>query len=120
MTTSSLESYQGTDDVDIIQKTHRLTFSSLFAGIGGFDRGLGLAGHSCNLLCEIDDMAQRVLRARFPDVPIVDDIQTLKALETVDLLTAGFPCQDLSPLGLTAGIAGRHSGLVSEVFRLIE
>jgi DNA (cytosine-5)-methyltransferase 1 len=39
---------------------------------------------------------------------------------SVDLVTAGFPCQDLSQAGLTAGIGGAKSGLVGEVFRLLD
>ena len=38
----------------------------------------------------------------------------------VDLLTAGFPCTDLSQAGRTAGIGGKASGLVSNVFRLLK
>jgi len=38
----------------------------------------------------------------------------------VELLVAGFPCQDLSQAGLTAGIGGARSGLVGEVFRLLD
>jgi DNA (cytosine-5)-methyltransferase 1 len=46
---------------------------------------------------------------------------TLAALPRgVELLTAGFPCQDLSQAGQTKGIAGARSGLVREVFRLLE
>jgi DNA (cytosine-5)-methyltransferase 1 len=37
-----------------------------------------------------------------------------------DVVTAGFPCQDLSQAGATAGIFGSQSGLVWEVFRLLE
>ena len=40
-------------------------------------------------------------------------------MPAVDLVTAGFPCQDLSQAGLTAGIKGDRSGLVAEVFRLL-
>jgi DNA (cytosine-5)-methyltransferase 1 len=66
--------------------------------------------------------AQAVLRARFPDVPLVPDVvHDLKSLpRDVDLVTAGFPCQDLSQAGKTAGLAGHRSGLIGEVFRLLE
>ena len=44
----------------------------------------------------------------------------MKKLPKVDLLTAGFPCQDLSQAGKTAGIGGNRSGLVDHVFRLLD
>jgi DNA (cytosine-5)-methyltransferase 1 len=92
----------------------------LFAGIGGIELGLHRAGHKTELLCEIDDGAQEVLRARFPRVPLVGDIREIDQLPSADLICAGFPCQDLSQAGRTAGISGHNSGLVSEVFRLLE
>lgn len=73
------------------------------------------------MLCEIDPRAQAVLRARFPGVPIEPDVEAVGRLPRgIDLLTAGFPCQDLSQAGRTTGIFGRRSGLVRSVFRLIE
>ncbi len=92
----------------------------LFAGIGGIEVGLHDAGHTTELLCEIDEGAQAVLRAHFPGVPIVGDVRTVDRLPPADLVCAGFPCQDLSQAGRTAGIRGTNSGLVSEVFRLLE
>jgi len=92
----------------------------LFAGIGGVERGLALAGHTTELLCEIMEPAQAVLRDKFPDIPIHPDVRTLKTLPDAELVTAGFPCQDLSQAGKTAGINGRQSGLVAEVFRLLQ
>lgn len=91
----------------------------LFAGIGGVERGLHQAGHETTLLCEINDGAASVLRARFPDIPLVGDIRDLGELPPADVIAAGFPCQDLSQAGRTAGIEGRESGLVGEVFRLL-
>jgi DNA (cytosine-5)-methyltransferase 1 len=96
-----------------------LSAVGLFAGIGGIELGLQRAGHHTALLCEIEPAAQRVLRARFPDVPLHPDIRSLRSLPKVDLVAAGFPCQDLSQAGTTAGIAGSRSGLVDEVFRLV-
>jgi DNA (cytosine-5)-methyltransferase 1 len=91
----------------------------LFAGIGGIEHGLHLAGFESTLLCEIDTAAQRVLAHHFPDVPIVHDVRELHALPKTEIIAAGFPCQDLSQAGKTAGIRGQHSGLVGEVFRLL-
>src|SRR4051794_8476877 len=87
----------------------------LFAGIGGFDVGLQRAGIKTDLLCEYWEPAATVLRKRF-DADIVGDICDLKSLPSVDVVTAGFPCTDLSQVGRTAGIDGRESGLVREAF----
>jgi DNA (cytosine-5)-methyltransferase 1 len=73
------------------------------------------------LLCENDPTASAVLAARFPEVRLHGDVRTLTSLpRETTLVVAGFPCQDLSQAGTTAGIAGARSGLVGEVFRLIE
>jgi DNA (cytosine-5)-methyltransferase 1 len=94
--------------------------AGLFAGVGGIELGLRRAGHEAALLCELDTGASAVLAARFPGVPLHADVRELRRLpRTVDLLTAGFPCQDLSQAGQTRGIAGARSGLVREVFRLL-
>lgn len=99
----------------------RMKIAGLFAGIGGFELGLGEAGHEATLLCDILPTAQEVLKAHFPDVDLVADIVGLKALPSeIELVTAGFPCQDLSQAGNTAGLAGHRSGLIGEVFRLLE
>ncbi|WP_290739374.1 DNA cytosine methyltransferase [Amaricoccus sp.] len=93
----------------------------LFAGIGGLELGLSRAGHETTLLCEIAPAARIVLDARFPDICKHDDIAELDALPgDTEIVAAGFPCQDLSQAGLTQGIGGERSGLVSEVFRLID
>jgi len=96
-----------------------LSVAGLFAGIAGIEHGLHLAGHRTELLCEIDPAARRVLGARLPGVQVQADIRSLRSLPVVDLVTAGFPCQDLSQAGMTAGIRGSKSGLVDEVFRLL-
>jgi len=93
--------------------------AGLFAGIGGIELGLAAHGHETVSLCEVDPGAQAVLGSRFPAIPLHGDVQTLGALPDVDLVTAGFPCQDLSQAGKTVGIDGARSGLVGEVFRLV-
>jgi DNA (cytosine-5)-methyltransferase 1 len=95
--------------------------AGLFAGIGGFEKGLSDAGHSTSILCEIWDPARAVLRKWQPDVPCERDVAELRSLpSTVDVVVGGFPCQDLSQAGMTAGIAGARSGLVGHVFRLLD
>ncbi len=78
------------------------------------------AGHTTELLCDVLPTSRAVLTARFPAVEYRDDITALKSLPTcVDAICAGFPCQDLSQAGRTAGIGGDRSGLIGEVFRLL-
>jgi DNA (cytosine-5)-methyltransferase 1 len=96
-----------------------LTVAGLFAGIGGIELGLHDAGLDTALLCEVWKPAQAVLHHRFPDVPVHGDIRELRSLPRTDVVTAGFPCTDLSQAGRTAGITGEQSGLVGEVFRLL-
>jgi DNA (cytosine-5)-methyltransferase 1 len=102
------------------KKSRSLRVVGLFAGIGGIELGLGRAGHSAELLCEIDDGAVEVLRAQLSEVETHLDVTTLASLPECDLLAAGFPCQDLSQAGRTAGIGGTQSGLVEHVFRLLD
>lgn len=96
--------------------------AGLFAGVGGVELGLHEAGHETALLCEIEPGACEVLREKFPGVRLESDVRELKALPRgIDLLAGGFPCQDLSQAGKTRGIIeGKNSGLISEVFRLVE
>lgn len=94
--------------------------AGLFAGIGGLESGLAAAGHRACALVETWAPAAVVLAARFPDTVNLGDVRAATALPAHDLLTAGFPCQDLSQAGRTAGIAGAKSGLVDHVFRLMD
>lgn len=99
----------------------------LFAGIGGFTLGLERAGFETVAFCEIDKHAQAILRKHWPEVPCYDDVTKLTAdrlvsdgVGPIDIITGGFPCQDISVAGKLAGIGeGTRSGLWSEVARLI-
>lgn len=101
----------------------------LFSGIGGFARALhGIARPVA--MCDLDPDAREVLRCRMverrpelPLVPVFDDVRALKADDlplSVDIVVGGWPCQDLSAVGLRRGLSGARSGLVREVFRLID
>ncbi|SNS83434.1 DNA cytosine methyltransferase [Actinomadura mexicana] len=93
----------------------------LFAGIGGLELGLqrGL-GAETKLLCEWWEPAQAVLRDRFPSIPLHADVQTLSELPQADIVTAGFPCTDLSQAGRMAGIHGEASGMIRHLFELLD
>jgi DNA (cytosine-5)-methyltransferase 1 len=104
---------------DIPRRSLRVT--GLFAGIGGIELGLHRAGHQTAMMCELDVSARAVLETHFPDVENHRDVCKLRRLPpNAELLAAGFPCQDLSQAGMTAGIDGSRSSLIGEVFRLLE
>lgn len=92
--------------------------AGLFAGIGGFELGLERAGHSTVLLCDIDPVARQVLRNHF-DCRVEGDVRDVQIGPDVDLITAGFPCQDLSQAGKTKGLAGSDSSIVRYLFELL-
>lgn len=95
--------------------------AGLFAGIGGLEAGLQRSGFKTTLLCEVWEPAATVLRSHNARTAIHSDIRDLEKLPaSIDLITAGFPCQDLSQAGRTAGISGARSGLVDHVFRLVD
>jgi DNA (cytosine-5)-methyltransferase 1 len=95
--------------------------AGLFAGIGGLETGLSRAGAEAVGFSEIWPPASEVLRRRFPGVPNLGDVSSIRSLPgDTQIVTAGFPCQDLSQAGRTAGIGGNKSGLVDHVFRLID
>jgi DNA (cytosine-5)-methyltransferase 1 len=97
-----------------------LKVAGLFAGIGGIELGLKRAGHETVLNCELDPGARRVLESRFPGVEVAPDVTELDSLPAIDLVAAGFPCQDLSQAGGKTGIQGAKSGVVEHLFRLLE
>ena len=90
----------------------------LFSGIGGFSLGLERAGMQTVAFCEIDPFCQQVLRKHWPGVPIYEDIRTFEGIAT-DLISGGFPCQDISWAGPGGGIAGERSGLWTDLFKTI-
>jgi DNA (cytosine-5)-methyltransferase 1 len=93
----------------------------LFSGIGGFSLGLErTGGFETVVFCEIDARAQAVLRKQWPRVPIINDVETAHFRKGMaDVITAGFPCQDISLAGPGAGLAGARSSLFWSVMRAI-
>ncbi|WP_342703281.1 DNA (cytosine-5-)-methyltransferase [Burkholderia arboris] len=101
-----------------------LEITAIFGGIGGLELGLHRSGHRTSLFCECDPEATTVLQHQFAGVPIVSDIkQTDEVLAKIspasNLLTAGFPCTDLSQAGRTRGFAGGRSSLIRETIELL-
>ena len=95
--------------------------AGLFAGVGGFELGLERAGHRTILLCENNEHASQVLRHRWPNVPLHADVATLDGFpDDTEVVSAGFPCQNLSMAGDKKGIEGRKSTIVGELFQLLD
>jgi DNA (cytosine-5)-methyltransferase 1 len=95
-----------------------------FGGVGGLEHGLAASGHKASSFCEIDPEAAAILAKRFPDAALVRDICKADEVSAAiapksDLLTAGFPCTDLSPVGRAQGFAGGRSSLVREALKLV-
>jgi len=105
--------------------TDKLKVLDLFSGIGGFSLGLErTGGFETVAFCEIEEFPRKVLAKHWPGVPIYNDVRTLTkdVLDrdgiAVDVITGGFPCQDLSASGKKAGISSKRSGLYAEVLRI--
>lgn len=100
---------------------------ALFAGSGGCILGGKILGWRTVCAVEINEYCRRVLMQRQDDeildpFPIWDDITTFDGRPwagCVDIVTGGFPCQDISAAGKGAGINGERSGLWSEMARVI-
>ena len=100
---------------------------ALFAGAGGGILGGKLLGWRTVCAVELDAYARQVLLARQLDgvldrFPIWDDIKTFEGRPwrgSVDVVTAGWPCQDISCAGKGEGLDGKRSGLWVEVARIL-
>jgi DNA (cytosine-5)-methyltransferase 1 len=100
---------------------------ALFAGAGGGILGGHLLGWRTVCAVEYDAYAASVLVARQNDgclapFPIWDDVRTFDGKPwrgIVDVVSGGFPCQDISTAGRGAGIDGERSGLWAEMARII-
>ena len=125
-----------------------MKFIDFFAGIGGFRRGMELAGHECVGFCEFDKFATASYismhllteeqRKALEDIPIkkrqkeilkeeyrngewyANDIRRVYAgdIPKADCWCFGFPCQDISVAGKQAGFQGNRSSLFSELCTL--
>lgn len=106
----------------------KLRVLDLFSGIGGFSLGLErTGGFETVAFCEIEPFPRRVLAKHWPEVPCYDDVRTLTGarlaadgIAGINVITGGFPCQDLSVAGKQRGMGeGTRSGLWSEIIRLV-
>lgn len=126
-----------------------MKFIDLFAGIGGFRKGMELAGHKCVGFCEWDKFAAASYvsmhlltneqRAKLATMDIKQrqkeilkeeyrngewyssDVRLIKgdSIPKADCWCFGAPCQDFSVAGRRAGLDGDRSSLVREVFRIL-
>lgn len=106
----------------------KLRVLDLFSGIGGFSLGLErTGGFETVAFCEIEEFPRRVLAKHWPEVPCYHDVTKLtgdilaRDGIAVDVITGGFPCQDVSIAGNQEGIGeGTRSGLYEHVIRLAD
>lgn len=126
-----------------------MTFLDFFAGVGGFRRGMELAGHKCVGFCEVDKYAvasytsmhlitdeqreylntldfkkrqKEILKEEYRNGEwYCDDVRRLRAddVPRADVWCFGFPCQDISVAGKQLGFAGSRSSLFFAVTRVI-
>jgi DNA (cytosine-5)-methyltransferase 1 len=100
-----------------------IKIGSLFSGYGGLDLAVSeLLGGEVVWHCEWMDAPSQILAKHFPGVPNYRDVSKVDwdTVSPVDVLTGGFPCQDLSTAGARAGLKdGTRSGLWSEFYKAI-
>lgn len=108
------------------RETGELTHFSTFSGIEGVGIAAELVGFKSIGQVEINPFSLRILNKRYPDVPKWRDVrnvtkESVKAagIRTINLISGGFPCQDLSVAGKQAGLEGERSGLWFEMLRVI-
>lgn len=101
-----------------------MNYLDLFSGIGGFRLGLeqagfkfGWEGHS-----EIDKYAEQIYQRHYPESECLGDVKAIDPtkLPKLNLITFGFPCQDISIAGKRGGLRASRSGLFFEAMRIIE
>lgn len=100
-----------------------MRYIDLFSGIGGFALGLKHAGIEFeeHWFSEIDKNAINIYKKHFPNAKELGDVRAIRDFSGIkaDIITFGFPCQDLSVAGKRRGLAGARSGLFFEAVRII-
>lgn len=101
-----------------------MRYMDLFSGIGGFALGLMQAGIEFeeHWFSEIDKNAINIYKKHFPTAKELGDVRAIRDFSGIkaDIITFGFPCQDLSVAGKRRGLAGDRSGLFFEAVRIIK
>lgn len=102
-----------------------LKIGSLFTGYGGLDMAVHAVFGDAETVwvSDIDKGACKILAHRYPTVPNLGDITGIDwtQVEPVDILTGGFPCQDVSHAGKRAGLKdGTRSGLWSHMAEAVQ
>jgi len=103
----------------------QINYLDLFSGVGGFAKALQQAGVKIksHFFSEINKHAIAVYRHQFKNAKYVGDVRTVSRktiTKRIDLITFGFPCQDVSNAGNRAGLSGARSGLFYEAIRIVE
>ncbi|MFE0326303.1 DNA cytosine methyltransferase [Streptomyces sp. NPDC058960] len=95
----------------------------LCAGYGGLGMAVeALTGDKVAYVAEVDEAASKVLAHHFPHAPNLGDITAIDwaaLVGQVDIITAGFPCQDISNAGKREGIRGERSGIYVHVVEAV-
>jgi len=101
----------------------QLTKLSLFSGILGDDLASEWVGIKTIGCVEIDPFCQQVIKKHHPNMPIIGDVRDVtkkRIKESPNIISGGFPCQDVSTAGLRQGInENTRSGLWGEYARII-
>lgn len=99
-----------------------MKIGSLFDGAGGFPYAATLCGLEPAWASEIEPLPVRVTKKNLPGMRHLGDVTKIDggAVEPVDVITFGSPCQDLSIAGPRTGLAGERSGLFLEAIRIIK
>ena len=100
-----------------------MNYLDLFSGIGGFTKGLLNAGFKFDWhgYSEIDTYAESIYQKQFPDAHKIGDISNVntKTLPKIELITLGWPCQDVSIAGRRGGLQAARSGLFFEAIKIL-
>jgi len=122
-------SREGEGDLSSLEKISYpcLTHLDLFSGIGGFALAARwVGGFDTIAFCDNEEFTWKILAKNFPGIPIFKDVRKLHPVDLIpregriDLITAGFPCQDLSDAGARRGIEADRSGLFFEIVRIVD
>ena len=101
-----------------------LRIGSLFSGYGGLDLAVQQVYEAEPVWhVEFDDAPSKILAHHWPNVPNLHDVTAVgwEQVEPIDILTGGFPCQDVSVAGRRAGMTdGTRSGLWSHMAHAID